>query len=173
MSTTIKINDKTQTVEATPDTPLLWVLRGDLKMTSTKFGCGIGMCGACTVHLNGQAVRACSTPLSAAVGKKVTTIEGIGASKTGSAVQAAWVKIDVPQCGYCQSGQIMSACALLGSCENAAARMSVGGRRSCVAAEASDNRVGGAGGGPQCPRQRRRPQRRFSRSRHAPALVCN
>ncbi len=109
----LTVNGKAVALDVDPEMPLLWALREDLQLTGTKFGCGMAICGACTVHLNGQAVRACSTPLSAAVGKKVTTIEGIGASKTGSAVQAAWVKIDVPQCGYCQSGQIMSACALL------------------------------------------------------------
>jgi isoquinoline 1-oxidoreductase alpha subunit len=111
----LTINGKAVALDADPEMPLLWALREDLQLTGTKFGCGMALCGACTVHLDGQAVRACSTPLSAAAGKKVTTIEGIGASKTGSAVQAAWVKIDVPQCGYCQSGQIMSACALLAS----------------------------------------------------------
>ena len=111
----LTINGKAVAIDADPEMPLLWALREDLQLTGTKFGCGMALCGACTVHLDGQAVRACSTPLSAAAGKKVTTIEGIGASKTGSAVQAAWVKIDVPQCGYCQSGQIMSACALLAS----------------------------------------------------------
>ncbi|MCV2357003.1 (2Fe-2S)-binding protein [Paucibacter sp. B2R-40] len=109
----LNVNGKAASVDADPDMPLLWALREDLQLTGSKFGCGMGLCGACTVHLDGQPVRACSTPLSAAVGKKVTTIEGISASKTGKVVQAAWVKIDVPQCGYCQSGQIMSACALL------------------------------------------------------------
>ncbi|MDC8785346.1 (2Fe-2S)-binding protein [Roseateles koreensis] len=109
------VNGRAVALESDPDQPLLWALREDLQLTGTKFGCGMALCGACTVHLNGQPVRACSTPLSAAAGKKVTTIEGVGASKTGKAVQAAWVKIDVPQCGYCQSGQIMSACALLAS----------------------------------------------------------
>ena len=105
-------------IASDPAMPLLWALRDGLQLTGTKFGCGAGACGACTVHLDGQPVRACSTPLSAAAGKKVTTIEGIGASRTGRAVQHAWVKIDVPQCGYCQSGQIMSACALLASKKN-------------------------------------------------------
>ena len=113
MSTTLRINGKAVSVTAEPDTPLLWVLRGELHMNGTKFGCGMALCGACTVHLDGQPVRSCSTPLSAATGKKVITIEAIGASKAGKAVQAAWVKHDVPQCGYCQSGQIMSATALL------------------------------------------------------------
>ncbi len=89
------------------------MLREDLQLTGTKFGCGMALCGACTVHLDGQAVRSCQTQLSAVGAKKVTTIEAIGATRTGKAVQTAWLKLDVPQCGYCQSGQIMSACALL------------------------------------------------------------
>jgi isoquinoline 1-oxidoreductase alpha subunit len=109
----LNVNGKTREVGAAPDTPLLWVLRDSLHMTGTKFGCGIAQCGACTVHLDGQPVRSCSTPLSAAAGKKVTTVEGIGATRAGKAVQAAWIRHDVPQCGYCQSGQIMSASALL------------------------------------------------------------
>jgi len=107
------VNGKTREVGAAPDTPLLWALRDSLHLTGTKFGCGIAQCGACTVHLDGQPVRSCSTPLSAAAGKKVTTVEGIGATRAGKAVQAAWIRHDVPQCGYCQSGQIMSASALL------------------------------------------------------------
>lgn len=95
------------------DTPLLWVLRDGLDLTGTKFGCGMGLCGACTVHLDGQPIRSCSTPLSAAAGKKITTIEGVGKARVGAAVQKAWQKLDVVQCGYCQSGQIMSATALL------------------------------------------------------------
>jgi len=109
----LNVNGKTREVGAAPDTPLLWVLRDSLHMTGTKFGCGIAQCGACTVHLDGQPIRSCSTPLSAAAGKKVTTVEGIGATRAGKAVQAAWIRHDVPQCGYCQSGQIMSASALL------------------------------------------------------------
>ena len=107
------VNGKTREVGAAPDTPLLWVLRDSLHHTGTKFGCGIAQCGACTVHLDGQPVRSCSTPVSAAAGKKVTTVEGVGATRAGKAVQAAWIRHDVPQCGYCQSGQIMSASALL------------------------------------------------------------
>ena len=107
------LNGKPRKVDVAPDTPLLWVLRDSLHLTGTKFGCGIAQCGACTVHLDGQPVRSCSTPLSAAAGKKVTTIEGIGATQAGKAVQAAWIQHDVPQCGYCQSGQIMSASALV------------------------------------------------------------
>ena len=111
--TTITINGKATRVDADPDTPLLWVLRDTLQLTGTKYGCGIALCGACTVHVDGQPVRACATPLSAVAGKKITTIEGVGAAKVGKAVQAAWQKLDVVQCGYCQSGQIMSAVALL------------------------------------------------------------
>ncbi len=110
MATTLDINGKTLTVNAAPDTPLLWVLRDELNMTGTKYGCGIAQCGACTVHLNGQPTRSCQTPISALTGVKITTIEGLGGTHP---VQAAWVKHDVPQCGYCQSGQIMSAVALL------------------------------------------------------------
>src|SRR5260221_4108479 len=107
------VNGKTREVDAAPGTPLLWVLRDSLRMTGTKFGCGIAQCGACTVHLDGEPVRSCVTPASAAAGKKVTTIEGIGATRAGKAVQAAWIRHDVPQCGYCQAGQIMSGSALL------------------------------------------------------------
>jgi isoquinoline 1-oxidoreductase alpha subunit len=110
---TLSINGKTHKIDASPDTPLLWVLRDSLHMTGTKFGCGIAQCGACTVHLDGSPVRSCSTPASEAVGKKVTTIEGVASTAAGKAVQAAWIQHDVPQCGYCQSGQIMSATALL------------------------------------------------------------
>ena len=110
---TLSINGRTRRIDASPDTPLLWVLRDSLQMTGTKFGCGIAQCGACTVHLDGQPVRSCSTPASEAVGKKVTTIEGVAATAAGRAIQAAWIRHDVPQCGYCQSGQIMSATALL------------------------------------------------------------
>src|SRR3989475_9331839 len=106
------VNGKTREVDAAPGTPLLWVLRDSLRMTGTKFGCGIAQCGACTVHLDGEPVRSCSAPVSAAAGKKVTTIEGIGATRAGKAVQAAWIRHDVPQCGYCQSGQIMTPSAL-------------------------------------------------------------
>ena len=110
MSTTLQINGKTVSVSAAPDTPLLWVLRDELGMTGTKYGCGIAQCGACTVHLNGVATRSCVTPLSALAGAQVTTIEGLGGAHP---LQTAWVAHDVPQCGYCQSGQIMSAAALL------------------------------------------------------------
>ena len=110
---TLNINGKAMKVDVDPDTPILWVLRDDLGMTGTKFGCGMALCGACTVHLDGQPIRSCSTPVSQAADKKITTIESMSASRVGKAVQAAWVKNDVPQCGYCQSGQIMSAVALL------------------------------------------------------------
>ena len=109
----LTINGKTTEVNADPSTPLLWVIRDTLGMTGTKFGCGAALCGACTVHVDGNPVRSCSTPLSAAAGKKITTIEGIAASDVGKKVQAAWASLDVPQCGYCQSGQIMAATALL------------------------------------------------------------
>jgi len=115
---TLTINGKTRSVDAEPDTPLLWVLRDNLAMTGTKFGCGIAQCGACTVHVDGAATRSCVTPLSAVAGKKITTIEALGASKVGKAVQQAWLEVDVPQCGYCQSGQIMSAIALLANNKN-------------------------------------------------------
>jgi len=108
------VNGKTVETDATPDTPLLWVLRDALGLTGTKFGCGMAQCGACTVHLDGKAVRACMTPLRRAAGKSVATIEAMQADRIGRVVQQAWLKIDVPQCGYCQSGQIMSAVALLG-----------------------------------------------------------
>lgn len=110
---TLQINGKIARVDVEPDTPLLWVLRDTLQLTGTKYGCGMALCGACTVHLDGQPVRSCSTPVSAAVGKKITTIEAIDADRVGKAVQAAWRKLDVVQCGYCQSGQILSAVTLL------------------------------------------------------------
>jgi isoquinoline 1-oxidoreductase alpha subunit len=109
----MSVNGKAVSINADADMPLLWALREQLLLTGTKFGCGMGLCGACTVHLDGKPVRSCLTTMSAAAGKKVTTIEGIGKLRTGKAVQAAWINHDVPQCGYCQSGQIMSACALL------------------------------------------------------------
>ena len=108
----LTVNGKAVNINASPDTPLLWALRDELKMNGTKFGCGIGLCGACTVHINGEPARSCSTPLSAVEGKKITTIEGIS-SKGLHPVQKAWIEFDAPQCGYCQSGQIMSAVALL------------------------------------------------------------
>jgi isoquinoline 1-oxidoreductase alpha subunit len=116
--TTLNINGRETNVSAPADTPLLWVLRDHVGLTGTKFGCGLALCGACTVHLDGAPVRSCQTALSAATGKKVTTIEGIAASRTGRAVQAAWLEIGVPQCGYCQAGQIMAASALLATNPN-------------------------------------------------------
>ncbi len=107
------VNGKPVNVDADPDMPLLWALREDLQLTGTKFGCGMALCGACTVHVDGQPMRSCSTPLAAVEGRQVTTIEAVGATRAGQAVQQAWMAHDVPQCGYCQSGQIMSACALL------------------------------------------------------------
>jgi aerobic-type carbon monoxide dehydrogenase small subunit (CoxS/CutS family) len=108
----ITVNDKMLDIDASPDTPLLWVLRDHLGMTGTKYGCGMALCGACTVHLDGAAVRSCVLPLSALEGKRITTIEGLSNDRS-HAVQRAWIELDVPQCGYCQSGQIMSAAALL------------------------------------------------------------
>ena len=113
MSTNLNINGKSVSVEAEGDTPLLWVIRDEVGLTGTKFGCGMALCGACTVHLDGQPVRSCQTPLSAAAGKKITTIESVSSTDVGRKIQAAWIAHDVPQCGYCQSGQIMSATALL------------------------------------------------------------
>jgi isoquinoline 1-oxidoreductase alpha subunit len=116
--TRLNVNGKAVEVDADPATPLLWALRENLGMTGTKFGCGVALCGACTVHLNGQPVRSCSTPISAAAGGQVTTIEAMAGDKVGRAVQDAWVKHDVVQCGYCQSGQVMAATALLKSKKN-------------------------------------------------------
>ncbi|HUJ85864.1 MAG TPA: (2Fe-2S)-binding protein [Burkholderiales bacterium] len=109
----LTVNGKRKNLDLDPDTPLLWVLRDELGLTGTKFGCGAQLCGACTVHLDGKPVRSCGTPLSQAEGKHVLTIEGLHYSHVGKAVQKAWIENDVPQCGYCQSGQIMSATALL------------------------------------------------------------
>ena len=109
---TLNINNKNLELDVDADTPLLWAIRDNANLTGTKYGCGRSLCGACTVHLDGQPIRSCVTPVSAANGKKITTIEGLD-SREGQAVQEAWVKLDVPQCGYCQSGQIMSATALL------------------------------------------------------------
>jgi isoquinoline 1-oxidoreductase alpha subunit len=109
----LEINGKGQNVDLPGETPLLWTLRDELGLTGTKFGCGMALCGACTVHLDGQAVRSCVTPISAAANKKVVTIEGLGTDSIGKTLQAAWVDLGVPQCGYCQAGQIMSAAALL------------------------------------------------------------
>ncbi len=113
MNLTLTINGKLQELSVEADMPLLWALREQLALTGTKYGCGIAQCGACTVHLDGKPVRACVTPVAAAVGKKITTIEGLGSKDHPHPVQRAWADIGVPQCGYCQSGQIMSAAALL------------------------------------------------------------
>lgn len=112
MAYTLKVNGQSKTVDVPADTPLLWVLRESLDLQGTKFGCGAAQCGACTVHLNGEAIRSCVTPVATANGKSITTIEGLSANGTHPA-QLAWQEIDVPQCGYCQAGQIMSAAALL------------------------------------------------------------
>ena len=112
MPTTLRINGKAVSVDAEPDTPLLWVLRGELHLNGTKFGCGMALCGACTVHLNGEPVRSCVTPVSAVGDAQVTTIEGLQGPEV-TALRNAWTVLDVSQCGYCQSGQIMSACALI------------------------------------------------------------
>ncbi|RYD67096.1 MAG: (2Fe-2S)-binding protein [Verrucomicrobiaceae bacterium] len=109
----LKVNQQDHAVDADPSTPLLWVLRDLLHLTGTKFGCGMAQCGACTVHLDGEAIRSCVTPVSRAIGKSITTIEGISTDALGKALQDAWIAEDVPQCGYCQSGQIMSAAVLL------------------------------------------------------------
>lgn len=113
MTLSLKINGKTQQVDAEPGTPLLWVIRDELNMTGTKFGCGVASCGACTVHLNGEPVRSCQTYIEDVEGAEITTIEAIGDNAIGAAVQQAWVELDMVQCGYCQSGQVMSAVGLL------------------------------------------------------------
>lgn len=113
MSLTLTLNGVSQSVEADPDTPLLWVIRDELKMTGTKFGCGVASCGACTVHVDGQPMRSCQTYLGDVEGAEITTIEAIGDTKEGQAIQQAWAELDVVQCGYCQSGQVMSAVGLL------------------------------------------------------------
>jgi aerobic-type carbon monoxide dehydrogenase small subunit (CoxS/CutS family) len=109
----LNVNGKKHEVEADPDVPLLWVIREQLKLTGTKYGCGIAQCGACTVHIDGKPERSCQVPVKDAQGKKITTIEAVGTTKAGKAVQEAWIAEDVPQCGYCQSGHIMAAAALL------------------------------------------------------------
>src|SRR5258706_11807843 len=109
----LNINGKSHALDVTPDTPLLWAIRDGAGLTGTKYGCGIAQCGACTVHVDGKAVRSCSMPASAAAGRRITTIENVASTRAGKAVQNAWEKLDVVQCGYCQSGQIMSAAALL------------------------------------------------------------
>jgi isoquinoline 1-oxidoreductase subunit alpha len=118
MAINIKVNGTAHSVDVDDDTPTLWVLRDVLGMTGTKFGCGRALCGACTIHIDGKPVRSCITPISAAAGKRITTIEAIGATPAGKKIQRAWIELDVPQCGYCQSGQIMSASALLAANPN-------------------------------------------------------
>jgi isoquinoline 1-oxidoreductase alpha subunit len=118
MPITLTVNGRPATLDVDPETPLLWVLRENLGLTGSKFGCGIGACGACTVHIEGQPVRSCSVPVRAADGTKVTTIEGLAAGEEWHRVQAAWVAQQVPQCGYCQSGMIMAVSALLASNPN-------------------------------------------------------
>jgi isoquinoline 1-oxidoreductase alpha subunit len=113
VSTTVTINGQQQTVDVDENTPLLWVIRNDLEMTGTKFGCGLSQCGACTVHVDGVATRSCVTPVSDVAGKQVTTIEGLSEDGVSHPLQAAWIETQAPQCGYCQSGQIMTAAALL------------------------------------------------------------
>lgn len=113
MEITLQINDSPQKVDVEPETPLLWVLRDNIGLTGTKYGCGIARCGACTVHIDGQATRSCTLPAAAAVGRRITTIEGLAQAGKPHPVQAAWLEVGVPQCGYCQSGQIMAAAALL------------------------------------------------------------
>jgi isoquinoline 1-oxidoreductase alpha subunit len=113
MTISLKVNGKRMSVEAPPQMPLLWVLRDELRMHGTKFGCGIGACGACTIHLDGEATRACLTPIGTVGAREVTTVEGLHAHPHGAALQAAWITHDVPQCGYCQAGQMMSAASLL------------------------------------------------------------
>ena len=110
---TLSINGRPRKLDVPEDMPLLWTLRDVLHMTGTKFGCGMGLCGACTIQINGQPMRSCITPVSAAKGKRITTIEAIGSTPAGKKIQLAWLALDVPQCGYCQSGQIMSASALI------------------------------------------------------------
>jgi len=118
MATRFMLNGRAVDVTAEPDTPLLWVIRDEIGLTGTKFGCGAALCGACTVHLEGQPIRSCQTPVSAVAGKNVATIESMSSNPVGKKLQAAWIAHDVPQCGYCQSGQIMSAAALLTSNPN-------------------------------------------------------
>jgi isoquinoline 1-oxidoreductase alpha subunit len=114
----LDVNGRKLALDVDPDTPLLWALRDFAGLTGTKYGCGMALCGACTVHIDDQPARSCMTPVSAVAGKKITTIEAVGATKAGKAVQDAWIAENVPQCGYCQSGQVMSAAALLASKKN-------------------------------------------------------
>jgi isoquinoline 1-oxidoreductase alpha subunit len=118
MSLSLRVNNTSHNVDVEPETPLLWVIRDSIGLTGTKFGCGISQCGACTVHVDGQPVRSCVTPTSFAVGKQITTIEGLSKNNKLHALQQAWIEVGVPQCGYCQSGQLMSAAALLEKSKN-------------------------------------------------------
>jgi len=118
MQITLNINGASHTTDVEPETPLLWVLRDNFGLTGTKFGCGISQCGVCTVHIDGQAAKSCAVPASAAVGKRITTIEGLSVGGKPHPVQAAWIEVGAPQCGYCQSGQIMAAAALLAKRRN-------------------------------------------------------
>jgi len=118
----LKVNGEAVSVDAKPETPLLWVIREKLNLTGTKFGCGIAQCGACTVHLDGAPVRSCSVPVSAVSGRKITTIEGLMKTRTGKALEAAWNQVQTPQCGYCQSGQLMAAADLLNKAKKTLSR---------------------------------------------------
>jgi isoquinoline 1-oxidoreductase alpha subunit len=118
MQITLNINGASHTTDVEPETPLLWVLRDNLGLTGTKFGCGVSQCGVCTVHIDGQAAKSCAVPASAAVGRRITTIEGLSVGGKPHPVQAAWIEVGAPQCGYCQSGQIMAAAALLAKRRN-------------------------------------------------------
>jgi isoquinoline 1-oxidoreductase alpha subunit len=119
------VNGEAVSVDASPETPLLWAIREKLNLTGTKFGCGVAQCGACTVHLNGEPVRSCALPVSAVAGKNVTTVEGLMKTKTGQALQAAWVKEQAPQCGYCQSGQLMTAAKLVSTAKKNLSRTEI------------------------------------------------
>ena len=143
MQFTLNINGKSETVDVEPETPLLWVLRDNIGLTGTKYGCGIARCGACTIHVDGQPMKACQLPASAAVGKQITTIEGLS-TDSSHPVQQAWVEIGVPQCGYCQSGQIMSAAALLARRKNPTLTRDRGrdGRQSLPLRDLSADRPG-------------------------------
>ena len=139
----LNINGKDTVVDADPTTPLLWALRDTLGLSGTKFGCGAGLCGACTVHVDGVAVRSCSTPISAVVGKKITTIEGLD-TPAGQAVQKAWAELDVVQCGWCQSGQMLAATALLTTTPKPSEQQITDGMTSNICRCATYHRIRGA-----------------------------